>query len=71
MSFVHYTVFDDESEEDVKYSSFVDLESFEESDEETPEGFGGTERGSDLVHLQDDRSHVKPWDPSENFFSLL
>jgi hypothetical protein len=70
MSFIHYTIFDDESEEE-NYSSFVNIEEFEDSDTETPEGFDGSKKGSELNPVQEDRSHVKPWDPSEVFFSHL
>lgn len=71
MSFVHYTVFDDDSEEEAKYSSFVNVEAFEESDDDVPEGFKGAEKGSELNPLADDRTNVRAWDPSENFFSIL
>lgn len=71
MSFIKYTIFDEDSEEETIYSSFVDLEAFEESDEETPEGFDGPEKGSELVPGQEDRSNVRPWDPSENFFRFI
>lgn len=71
MSFVHYTVFDEDSEEETRYSSFVNLEAFEESDDELPEGFRGAENGSELDPPADDRAQVRPWDPSENFFSPI
>lgn len=71
MSFVRYTLFYEDSEEDPKYSSFVDLEAFEESDDETPDGFSGSEKGSEINPKFDDRSYVRPWDPFENFFSFI
>ena len=71
MSFIKYTIFDEDSEEETRYSSFVDLEAFEESDADIPEAFDGTEKGSDLEPGQDDRANVRPWDPSENFFRFI
>jgi hypothetical protein len=71
MSFINYTIFDEDSEEETRYSSFVDLEAFEESDEDTPAGFDGTEKGSELEPGKEDRSHVRPWDPCENFFRFI
>ena len=68
---MRFTIFREDSSDDEKYSSFVDLEAFEDSDDETPLGFSGSERGQELNPVQDDRSHVKPWDPSENFFSFI
>ena len=70
---MRFTIFrEDSSDEDEKrYSSFVDLEAFEESDDETPLGFTGAEKGLELNPAPEDRSHVKPWDPSENFFSFI
>jgi hypothetical protein len=71
MSFVHYTIFEEDSEEETKYSSFVDLEAFEESDEDAPSGFDGGEKGSEINPEPDNRSHVRPWDPSDIFFSFI
>ena len=71
MSFISYTIFDEDSEEETRYSSFVDLEVFEESDTDTPEGFDGTEKGSDLEPGDGDRSNIRPWDPSEIFFRFI
>jgi hypothetical protein len=71
MSFINYTIFDEESDEETRYSSFVDLEAFEESDEDAPEGFDGTEKGLALEPGREDRSRVSPWVPCENFFSFI
>ena len=72
MSFVHYRIFDEDAEdEDPRYSSFVDLEAFEESDDEAPVGFAKAEKGTEVDAPLDDRTKVKPWDPLENFFSFI
>lgn len=68
MNFVHYRIF----EEEEKYSSFVDLEQFEESDDDDiPGGFDKTEKGSAIDPAHEDRSRIRPWDSSENFFSWI
>ena len=71
MSFVRYQVFDDEESEEEptsKYSSFVDLEEFED---DPPEAFSLEKPGSSLEQPQDDRDGVKGWDPHEDFFSCI
>jgi len=67
----------DEEEEDQKYSSFVDVEDFEEDD--TPGGFEGLQKGSSLEESsgetsergEEEGSPPSPWDPSENFFAYI
>jgi hypothetical protein len=57
------------NEYETRYSNIIDEEEFED---EEPEAYGGTQKGNDLDEPQDDdRSKVKPWDPSENFFSYI
>jgi hypothetical protein len=70
MSFVRfYHVVEDDSDDEpvAKYSSFVDLEEFEED----PKGFSSEKPGSEIDPVPEDRGHVKPWEPSENFFSYI
>ena len=74
-----YTFFtnSDSEEEDTKYSSFVELEEFEEDDEE-PRGFVRVQTGSDLGPTpegpgiwESSREAPTPWDPAESFFAYI
>jgi hypothetical protein len=67
MTYTFFTTSD--SDEDEEYSSFVDLEDFEE--EEEPQGFEGTKKGSELNSTSPDSGGPVPWDPSESFFAYL
>jgi hypothetical protein len=75
-----YTFFtnSDSEEEDTKYSSFVELEEFEEDDEEEPHGFVRVQTGSNIGPdpegpgiWESSGEAPKPWDPSESFFAYL
>jgi len=63
----------DEEDEDPKYSSFVDLEDFEE--DQPPEGFEGLQTGSNIeegpMERGEEGSPPRPWDPSESFFAYI
>ena len=67
MSFVHYTLFEEDSEEE-QYSSFVNIEEFED---ETPEGFDRADNGSEINPVSEERNNIRPWDPSEIFFCII
>ena len=66
MTYTFFTTSDSDEEKEEKYSSFVELEDFEE---EEPQGFEGVEKGSELNSPSPDS--VVPWDPSESFFAYL
>jgi hypothetical protein len=68
-----YTFFSnsDSEEEDTKYSSFVDLEEFEDDE---PQAFDGTEKGSEINSSgrgEEEMEGPVPWDPSESFFAYI
>jgi hypothetical protein len=69
-----YRIFktESDSEEEEKYSSFVQEEEFE-GDEEC-EGFQGVQKGSEIERVWEPREWtptILPWDPSENFFAYI
>jgi hypothetical protein len=69
MTYTFFTTSDsDEEEEEERYSSFVDLEEFE--DEDHPEGFEGLQKGSSLEESSE-RAGPTPWDPAESFFAYI
>jgi len=80
MTYTFFTTSDsDEEEEEERYSSFVDLEEFED-DDEVPEGFEGLQKGSSLEGGGDEssektsgreRAEPVPWNPAESFFAYL
>jgi len=70
MTCTFFTTSDSDEEEEEKYSSFVDIEEFED-DEEEPRGFEGTKKGSELNSSSPDSVGPVPWDPSESFFAYL
>ena len=67
MTYTFFTTSDSEEEEDTKYSSFVELEDFEEDEE--PQAFDGTEKGSNIQ--EEETEGPVPWDPAESFFAYL
>jgi len=66
MSYTFFTTSDSDEEEEERYSSFVDLEDFE--DDEVPGGFEGPQKGSSL---EESSEAPGPWDPAESFFAYL
>jgi len=73
MTYTFFTINSESEEEDPKYSSFVDLEEFED-DDEVPEGFEGLQKGSSLEGGGDESLEnpgPRPWDPAESFFAYL
>jgi hypothetical protein len=70
MTYTFFTTTSDSEDEDPKYSSFVELEDFEE---DPPEGFEGPQKGSSLEESSErgERAGPVPWDPAESFFAYI
>lgn len=69
MTYTFFTINSESDEEE--YSSFVELEEFEE-DDEVPEGFEGLQKGSSLEGGPSEEAELpRPWDPAESFFAYL
>jgi len=82
MTYTFFTINSESDEEE--YSSFVELEEFED-DDEVPEGFEGLQKGSSLEESTEapapcessektswrERAEPVPWNPAESFFAYL
>jgi hypothetical protein len=73
MTYTFFKINDsEEDDEEQRYSSFVELEDFEE---DGPEGFEGLQAGSNLEDFSSggkkEAQPPTPWDPSESFFAYL
>ena len=63
MTYTFFTINSESDEEE--YSSFVELEEFED-DDEVPEGFEGLQKGSELEGGPSDEAELpRPWESSE------
>jgi len=71
MTHVKYWVVeeDDEEPEEITYSNIIEEEDYEEED--SPEGFEGAQKGSDITESSEEASLPRPWDPTENFFAYI
>jgi hypothetical protein len=60
---------DDEIEEEIKYSNILQEEEYED-EEDPPQGFAGTQTGSNIIEEEqsDHTTGPVPWDPSQPHF---
>jgi hypothetical protein len=72
MTHVKYWVVEEDDEiEEIKYSNILEEEEYEEDD--SPEGFEGLQKGSELDGGESSgkTSGPVPWNPAESFFAYI
>jgi hypothetical protein len=71
----YWVVEEDEEVEEIRYSNILEEEEYEE-DDDSPEGFEGLQKGSELDGGESSVGESgapppTPWDPSESFFAYI